>query len=135
MLESDGRTIRFRFQAAVEPEFVCRGNRTQGWLCMAMKNDTAKILTVDGRGDCPAEICRSKPSALVRGNRCIRNLVKPHELGVERCPGIVDDIWGTRGEAVVIVGVNRIDEIKFSAPEAENLDIAVRLNVEADGIQ
>src|SRR5258708_230820 len=102
---------------------------------MAMKNNPAKILAVDGRGDCAPEIGRSKPVALVRGNRRLWHLIEPHELGIERCPSIVDNIGGTRSETVVIVGVNGIDEIEFSAPKAQNLDIAVRLNIETDGIQ
>src|SRR5438045_6948655 len=41
----------------------------------------------------------------------------------------------TRGEPVVKLGVDGIDEIKLAAAQAQDFDIAIRLNIEPDGVE
>src|SRR6266851_4139249 len=76
------RTVCFRPQLDVEPEFVGRGKWTSRRLCMSVKNYAAQIRAVDRGGNGSPEIRRPKPVFLVPGNGSLCHLVKPHLLAV-----------------------------------------------------
>src|SRR5713101_1469695 len=102
---------------------------------MTIEDHAAQIFAVDGLRNRTPEVGGAEPCTLVLGNRSARDLVEPHEIRIERSPGIVRESRRTGGEAVEIIAVEDIDQVKLAALEAQHLDVAIRLNVEPDGIQ
>ncbi len=128
-------TVWFGFKIAVEPEFVGGRNRADGGLGVTIENHAAQIFAVDGLRNRAPEIGGAEPGALVLGNWSARDLVEPHEIGIERGSGIVREARRTGGKAVEIIAVEDVNQVKLAALEAQHLDVAIRLNVEADGIE
>src|SRR5580658_10840403 len=127
--------IRFGFKLAVEPEFVGGRNRTYSGLRVSVEDHASQIVAVDGFGNRTPEIGGAEPSALVFGNRSACYLVEPHEIGIERSSRIVRQPRRTGGQAVEVVAVENVNQVKLTAFEAQHLDVAIRLNVEMDGVE
>src|SRR5208282_4666475 len=134
-LQRSIRTIRLSLELVVEPEFIGGRYRTNSGLGVAVEDNAAQIVAVDGFGNRAPEIRGAKPGALVFRNRSARHLVEPHEIGIERSPGVVREPRRTGGEAVEVIAVEDVNQIKFTAFEAQHFNIAIRLNIEPDGIE
>ena|ERR1017187_328018 len=127
--------ICFGFEAAVKPEFIGGRGRTDGWLSVTIEDDTAQIVPVNGLRNRKPEVGGTEPGALVLGNGSAGHLIEPHEIGIERRSGIMRELGRTGGQTVEVIAVDGVNQVKFSSLEAQHLDIAIRLNVEPDGIE
>ena len=61
-------------------------------------------------------------------------MIEPHLLGIERRPRIARHRWILSGHFVEIFGIQRVDEMNFSAGQTQHFDIAVLLDVEPHGL-
>ena len=102
---------------------------------MTIEDYAAQILAVNGLRNRAPEIGGAEPGALVLGDGCAGHLIEPHEIGIERGPGIVRELRRSGGQAVEVIAVDDVDQVKLAAFEAQHFDIAIGLNVEPDGIE
>ena len=99
------------------------------------KNDTGQIGAINSHRDGLAKLRRAEPSLFVFGKRCGGNLVEPYEFGIETRACIMSCGWRFLLQAVEVFGVESVDQMNFTAAEAEEFDVAIALNIKANGIE
>src|SRR5581483_7487062 len=119
-----------RMKLRIEPELVRGGYRAHGGLRMPLKHNTRHVLAVDCLGDRSPEVRRTKPRFLVVWNRGRRDLVKPHELRVERNSRVTNERRLFCCNLVVNIGTQRINKIDFAAQKTQNFRVLILQNVE-----
>src|SRR6202521_3154366 len=127
--------IRLGFEFAIEPEFVGGRNRADGGLGVTVEDHAAQIFAVDGLRNRAPEVGGAEPGALVFRDGSARDLVEPHEIRIERSSGIVRELGRTGGQAVEVIAVEDVNQVKLSALEAQHLNVAIRLNIGPEGIE
>src|SRR5207244_5670431 len=85
--------------------------------------------------DCLAKFRGAEPGLLVFGKRRGENLVEPYEFGIEHQTGIMSSRWRFLLQAVEVFSVQSVDQMNFTATKAQQFNVAIALNVEANGIQ
>ncbi len=102
---------------------------------MAGVDDADKVGAIDGQRNGFAEFGCAEPDFFVLVESGSGNLVEPQELGIEAGASVVRGSGRFLLETVKEISIESIDEMDFAAAEAENFDVMIELNVEADGIE
>ena len=69
------------------------------------------------------------------GSGAVGVLVEPHHFGFERRAGVVDQRRRLLGEAAEHLRIDAVDQVELAAREPHQLDLAVLLDVQADGVE
>src|SRR6266568_6376429 len=99
------------------------------------KNDTGQIGAIDGHGNGFAKLRGAEPGFFVFSNRCSGDLIEPYEFGIEARAGIMSYRRRFFLQTAEVFGIQYVDQVNLTTAEAQQLDITISLNIEANGIK
>src|SRR5260370_34200020 len=99
------------------------------------KNDAGQIGAIDGHGNGFAKLRGAEPGFFVFSNRCSGDLIEPYEFGIEARAGIMSYRRRFFLQTVEVFGIQYVDQVNLTTAEAQQLDITISLNIEANGIK
>ncbi len=102
---------------------------------MSPINDAHDVVAIDGVGNGPAEFVGAEPATLVIGQRGGGHLIEEDHFPIERRAGIHHRARRFRRQPVVHLRIQLVHDIELAAAETKQLQFAILLDVEADGIE
>ncbi len=133
--QGSGVGPRGRLHRGIQPEMVCHRNRTGSRARVPVINDANDIVAADGFGNRAPEIARTGTSAACTRARRVLNLVEENGLPIERRPGVHHRARHLGRQPVIHIRIELVDEVELAAPEAQQLQFAILLDLQPDGIQ
>src|SRR5579863_3083042 len=110
-------------------------NRTGSRASVAVIDDANDVVAPYALGNGAPEIDGLEPAAFVIRYRRGRNLVEEYRLPIERRPGIHHGMRHLRRQPVVDIRIQPVEDVEFAAPETQQLEFAILLDLKPDGIE
>src|ERR1700744_5956612 len=98
-------------------------------------DDAGNVVAPNRHADGVPEDGGGKPFSLPGLHRSGLGLVKPDELGIERWSRNTGRVGLRSGNPVEALGVQTVDQLRFAPQEPGQFNVAVWLNVDANGIE
>ena len=128
--------IRLGLEFAVEPELIGGRNRADGGLGVTVEDHAAEIVAIDGLEKSRAGNWLERNQArLYSGMGAFATWLNHMKSESSDGPASCASPRRTGGQAVEVIAVDDVDQVEFAALEAQHLNVAIRLNVEPDGIE